>query len=141
MSAREMTDRLFTRVMTLHQQGLSDSARLIANTMAIPAFDFHDSLDLGLRYALARIAEVAGAPGIARAQADTILLEAPNHLLGLVLSIQLARASGDSSTMKRLQLQLLAAEKEERARQRPEYSQHRDDIDDAIVAARAGGTN
>jgi hypothetical protein len=139
MSTREMTDRLYNRVMMLHEAGLSDSAAFTARTMAIPAFEMHDTLDADLRYDLGRIAEVTGDVALAKAQADTILSEQPTHLLGLVLAGNLARASGDSTTLKSLNKRLLDAEKAELAMNKREYSLHQLDIDRALAAARNQG--
>ena len=140
MTPREITNRLFERVMTLHEAGLRDSARYIARTMAIPAFELHDTLDADLRYDLGRIAEVSGETTIARAQSDSILREQPTHLLGLVLAVNLARAAGDSASLRALNRRLLAARESELALNRAEYALHKFDIDAALAAARRGGS-
>lgn len=139
MTPRQITDRLFEMVITLHEAGLTDSVRYMAQTMAIPAFQMHDSLDLDLRYDLGRIAEVSGELQIAGAQADTILRIQPTHLLGLVLSANLARRAGDAAALKSLNSRLLGAEKSELAQNRREYLIHREDIERALSAARGGG--
>jgi hypothetical protein len=138
MSPREITTRLFDRVMTAHEQGLNDSAQSLA-LMAIPAFDLHDSLDADLRYDLGRIAEVTGVLDLAKAQADTILLQQPNHLLGLLLSARVARLAGDTAAARAFDKRLLSAEPTERARNLTEYQLHKTDLDRAIAEARRGG--
>jgi hypothetical protein len=138
LTPREITDRLYNRVMMLHEQGLTDSLKLIAQTMAIPAFELHDSLDVDLRYDLGRIAEVSGEVALARAQADTILRQQPTHLLGLILSANVARIAGDSGAVRALQRRLLDSERAELARSLREYSLHKVDIDRALAEAKGG---
>jgi hypothetical protein len=138
MTPREITDRMYDRVMQLHERGLTDSVRFWALTMAIPAFDFHDSLDADLRYDLGRIAEVGGEVALARAQADTILREHPTHLLGLILAAGVARQAGDSAALSGLRRRLLDAERAEMARGLPEYERHKLEIERALADARAG---
>jgi hypothetical protein len=56
-----------------------------------------------------------------------------------VLAGNLARASGDSTTLKSLNKRLLDAEKAELAMNKREYSLHQLDIDRALAAARNQG--
>jgi len=88
------------------------------------------------RYDMGRIAEVAGALPLAKAQADTILKANPNHLLGLILAARIASLSGDSAARRRYETKILAVEKTEGARKLPEYEKHQDDITSAITTAR-----
>jgi len=101
--------------------------------------DLHDSLDMDLRYDLARIAEVTGALPLASAQTDTILAKNPNHLLGLGMAARLARARGNSQRADQLDRRLLAAEQSELALGREEYRLHKTDVDSALARARRGG--
>ncbi len=140
MTPREITDRLFNRVMELHEAGLEDSVKFLALNMAIPAFDLHDSLDVDLRYHLGRIAEVSGALAVAKAQADTILREKSTHLLGLALAARVARLEGDASRARAFDRRLLAAEKSEMALGLREYEDHKFDLDSALAKARRGGS-
>src|SRR5215212_8996744 len=94
MSPEERADRLFNRVMLLASQGKSDSVLFFA-PMALEAYRLISPMTLDQRYEMGRIAEVAGALPLARAQADTILTENPNHLLGLILAARMATLSGD----------------------------------------------
>jgi hypothetical protein len=137
MTPRQITDRLYDRVMLLNERGFADSVQLFA-TMAIQAFDLHDSLDLDLRYDLGRVAEVSGVLDIARAQADTILRQQPDHLLGLALAADVARKNGDSTAVRSLNRKLLDAEKKEMAAGREEYTRHKADVERALAAARGG---
>lgn len=135
MSPEERADRLFNRVMLLESQGKSDSVLFFA-PMAIEAYRLLAPLTLDQRYDMGRIAEVAGALPLASAQADTILLENPSHLLGLVLGIRIATLSKDAAARQRYETKLLDVEKSEVAKKLPEYSRHQDDIVNALVNAR-----
>jgi hypothetical protein len=72
----------------------------------------------------------------ARAQADTILARSPSHLLGLMLGIRAARATGDTPRAQALERRLLAVEAAERRKQLPEYRLHEREIAAALAAAR-----
>ena len=135
LTPRERADRLFDRIMGLHERGRTDSVQFFAQ-MAIPAYQMVQPLDLDARYDMGRIAEVAGLTDFARAQADTILRADPNHLLGLVLAIRASRLSGDESAATAFERRLIAAAPAERRRDRAEYTRHRADIDAALEVAR-----
>jgi hypothetical protein len=135
MSPEERADRLFKRVMLLESQGKSDSVLFFA-PMAIEAYRLLAPLTIDQRYDMGRVAEVAGALPLASAQADSILLENPNHLLGLVLGVRVAALSKDAAARQRYETKLLEVEKSEVAKKLPEYSRHQDDIVDALVNAR-----
>jgi hypothetical protein len=85
---------------------------------------------------MGRIAEVAGALPIARAQADTILAADPSHLLGLILAISTARAAGDSAGVRTFEAKLLSSQSAELARNLPEYQRHEREIAAAVDAAK-----
>ena len=135
LTPRERADRLFDRIMGLHERGRTDSVQFFAQ-MAIPAYQMLQPLDLDARYDMGRVAEVAGLTDFARAQADTILRAEPSHLLGLVLAIRAARLAGDESAAVAFERRLIAAEPAERRRERVEYTRHRGDIDAALEVAR-----
>jgi hypothetical protein len=140
LSPQERADRLFNRVMVLYTEGKSDSVMFFA-PMAISAYEMLSPLNQDQRYDMGRIAQVAGALPLAKAQADTILKSNPNHLLGLILANRVAALSGDSSAAKKYQARFVAAEKTERARNLPEYDRHQNDIDAALADARRSATN
>jgi hypothetical protein len=135
LTPRERADRLFDRIMALHQRGRTDSVQFFAQ-MAIPAYQMVQPLDLDARYDMGRIAEAAGLADFARAQADTILRADPNHLLGLVLAIRASRLAGNQSAATAFERRLIAAEPTERRRNLAEYARHRADIDAALDVAR-----
>lgn len=135
MSPEERAERLFNRVMLLANQGKSDSVLFFA-PMAIEAYRTLAPWTTDQRYDIGRIAEVAGALPLAKAQADTILLENANHLLGLILGARIASLSGDSAAMRRYETRILGVEKTEAAKKLPEYERHQDDIVNALANAR-----
>jgi hypothetical protein len=135
LSPQERADRLYNRVMLLASQGKMDSVQFFA-PMALTAYQMLSPLNADQRYDMGRIGEVAGALPLAKAQADTILVENPNHLLGLILEARLATLAGDSTSLHSYERRLLAAEKTEAAKKREEYIRHQDDIANALQQAR-----
>ena len=121
--------------MLLASQGKIDSVQFFA-PMAVQSYLLLQPLNLDQRYDLGRIAEVTGALPLAQAQADTILRENPNHLLGLVLEARLATITGDTARVHSFERRLVAAEKSELAKNLDEYTRHQDDIGNAIRQAR-----
>ena len=121
--------------MLLNTQGKNDSVLFFA-PMAISAYEMLSPLNADQRYDMGRIAEVAGALPLAKAQADTILRSDPNHLLGLILASRIAALSGDAAAQKKYDTRFLASEKSELGRNLPEYERHKSDIDSALAAAR-----
>ena len=135
LSPQERADRLYNRVMTLASQGKTDSVQFFA-PMALTAYQMLSPLNADQRYDMGRIGEVAGALPLAKAQADSILRENPNHLLGLILEARLATLAGDSTQLHSYERRLVAAEKAETAKKREEYLRHQDDITNALQQAR-----
>lgn len=136
MSPQERASRLFDRIMRLSEEGKQDSVALFSS-MAIPVYESLGPLGLDSRYDLGRIAQVSGRLDLAQAQADTILRQSPNHLLGLILALAVADARGNSAERSALQRRLLDAETSQLARGLDEYVRHRLDIDAALAAARS----
>jgi hypothetical protein len=136
MTPQEQADRLFDRVMRLAAEGKVDSVQFFA-PMALGVYGSLGAPNLDVRYDMGRIAEVAGAREVARAQADTILRTRPTHLLGLILAAKAAAMAGDSTAVRGFEARLLAAESAEQARRLPEYERHADDIRAALTEIRA----
>jgi len=111
LSPEERADRLYNRVMLLASEGKIDSVQFFA-PMAVQSYLLLQPLNLDQRYDLGRIGEVTGALPLAQAQADTILRENPNHLLGLILEARLATIAGDSARVRSYERRLLAASPE-----------------------------
>jgi hypothetical protein len=135
LSPQERADRLYNRVMLLASQGKVDSVLFFA-PMALTAYQMLAPLNADQRYDMGRIGEVAGAIPLAKAQADTILSENPNHLLGLILEARLATLAGDSTRLHSYERRLINAEKAESNRKRDEYVRHQDDIANALQQAK-----
>ncbi len=133
LSPRERADRLFDRIMRLDTEGKKDSVQFFA-PMAISAYQMIPNPDANVRFDMGRIAEVAGALPAAKNEADSILAKQPTHLLGLVLAMQVARASGDAAGAAAYRARLHSAQKSELAKKLPEYDRHTADIRDALAS-------
>lgn len=134
MSPTERADRLFQRVMEHVAQGKSDSVAFFApmaiqSQLALAPLDAHRRYDLGL------LGMVSGDGALASAQADSILVEQPDHLLGLILSMRAAGMRGDASARAGFAARLLAVADSERAKRLAEYVDHEPDITAAIREA------
>ena len=127
LTPAEAASRLYDRVMAAHENGHADTVQMFA-PMAMTAYEMIGNLNLDQRYDLGRIAAVAGNEDVARAQADTILTQHPNHLLGLILAGNAAHLRKDSVAEKSYHAKLVAAAPTERTKQLPEYSLHANDI-------------
>jgi hypothetical protein len=135
LSPQERADRLFNRVMSLNGQGKSDSVLFFA-PMAIESYRMLSPLNTDQRYDLGRIAEVAGALPLAKAQADTILQENPTHLLGLVLAARVASLENRPADRVSYVAKLEKAYPSEVAKKLPEYDRHAADIKDVMGSAK-----
>jgi hypothetical protein len=135
LSPAEAAVRLYNRVMGQHERGRADSVQLFA-PMAITAYQQLGQLDLDQRYDMGRIAAISGDEALARAEADTILSQHPNHLLGLILAGNAARMRKDAAAERAYREKFIAAVPAERAKQLPEYITHENDITIALEAKR-----
>ena len=120
------------------ERGRADTVRFFM-PMALQAYADLGPLSVDQRYDLGRLAEVAGDAKVAGAQADSILREQPQHLLGLLLASRAARLRGDEDTARRHLARLAAVERAERRKQLPEYLLHQNDIDLALAEWRQLG--
>lgn len=135
MSPDERALRLFNRVVSLAEQGKRDSVQFFA-PMALMSFQSLPAPTLLQRFELGRIAELAEVKEIATAQADTILLASPTHLLGLSLGSTAARMRGDARAQADFDKRLLASAPAERAKNLQEYQVTQIDLDSALARAR-----
>ncbi|MEX2179744.1 MAG: zinc ribbon domain-containing protein [Gemmatimonadaceae bacterium] len=138
LSPEERAERLYDRIMGAAERGRVDSVQFFM-PMAMQAYAALGTLNADQRYDMGRLAEVAGDPGIAGAQADSILREQPQHLLGLLLASLAARMRGDEVEARRFLERLSRAETAERRKQLPEYLLHQSDIDAALAGWRQQG--
>jgi hypothetical protein len=136
MTPEERASRLFDRVMRYGEEGKVDSARIFA-PMAIQAYEMMGPLDPHRRYDVGMIAVVSGSADVGRAQADTILKQNPTHLLGLILAMKAAGMRQDASARAGFEKRFRAAETAERAKNLPEYVDHKADLDNALKTAKA----
>lgn len=135
MTPQEQASRLFDRIMRLAEEGKRDSVQLFAS-MAMTVYESLGPFDLDARYDLGRIAQVSGQLDIAQAQADSILQQDRDHLLGLILAAAVAEARGTDADRAAYERRLVAAESAQLARNLDEYVRHRNDIDVALAAAK-----
>jgi hypothetical protein len=139
MGPEERADRLFQRVMTYVAEGKSDSVQFFS-PMAIQSMQALAPLDAHRRYDLGLLGMVSGDAAMARAQADSILAAAPNHLLGLVLAMRTAGMQLDSTARRGYATRFVEVVDRERASGKQEYVDHGPDIDAALREARGGAT-
>lgn len=135
MSGAERAMRLHNRIMTLKEAGKQDSVMLFA-PMGIAAFEMLGNLDLDARYDLGMIGWASDNATVAKAQADTILQQNRNHLLGLILAAKAARLENRTADERGFYQRLVAAEPAERAKATAEYITHENDIVVALDEAR-----
>jgi hypothetical protein len=129
MSPRERFDRLVTRIATLLERRQVDSAALFA-PMALGAYAQLDRVDADARYHAAQIQLMVGQLAGAKALADTILAQAPTHLFGHLVRAEVAEAEGDSAALRRSREAFLRAYETEIRTGRPEYEEHRAELED-----------
>ncbi len=142
LSPEERATRLYNRVMRLHSQGQADSAELFL-PMARQAYAMLPALDVDARYHIGVLALTAGDAAAALAQADTIRRAAPTHLFAFMLRARALELRHDTAGALRAYREFLVHEAAERARQRPEYADHAENLDgfhgQATAATRGRG--
>lgn len=138
MSPRERASRLYDRIMRYVEQGQRDSLEFFA-PMAMGSFEMlGPDMDIDARYDYGRVASEAGNLDIAQAQADSILQQAPTHLLGLSLAARTATLRGDKAGATRLWEQFLRVRESELQKKLPEVEAHASDIELATRVAKGG---
>src|SRR5437870_8854695 len=128
MSPEERATRLYNRVMTLHTQGKADSAEFFL-PMAPQAYAMLPALDVDARYHIGVLELTAGNAAAALAQADTIRRAVPTHLFAFMLRARALDLERQSAGARRAYGEFLKNETAERARQRPEYTEHAQNLD------------
>jgi len=134
MSPEERATRLYNRVMTLHSQGKSDSAGFFL-PMALQAYAMLPALDVDARYHLGVLDLTGGDYAAALAQADSIRRAVPTHLFAFMLRARALELRRDPAGAHRAYRDFLQHEAAERARNRPEYTDHKDNLDAFHVQA------
>ncbi len=140
MKPSELADKLYDRIMRLNDEGKSDSVQFFA-PMGVQVYQMVEQdqghpLDADQRFDLGRIADVAGALPLAKAQADTILQQHPDHLLGLILAAQVAKQAGNTPAFNEYAAHFRKVKASQLATKLPEYTRHRSDIDNAALSAK-----
>ncbi|MEN9508279.1 MAG: hypothetical protein RLZZ621_842 [Gemmatimonadota bacterium] len=135
LSPSERANRLYMRIMTYAENGKVDSVAFFA-PMALASHEMLESPTADERYHFGRIAEVADNAEVARAQADTILTQQPDNLLGLLLASRGARMQKDNAAARKFDARLLAALTAQLATNAPDYDLHRAEIDRAVEDAK-----
>src|SRR5690242_4016420 len=139
MSPEERATRLYNRVMTLHSQGKADSAAFFL-PMALQAYAMLPALDVDARYHIGVLDLAGGHAPAALAQADTIQRMVPSHLFGLMLRARGFELERDAARARRAYQDFLKNEAAERARKRPEYDDHAENLDSFHQQATAATT-
>ncbi len=128
MTPRQAADRLFNRVMAADERG--DTAEVMRFApMALQAYELVDRLDADAIYHVGLINLLSGNLDQAAKQIDRLEREAPDHLLGLVLSISVAEKAGDDKAALDARARFAAVYDREIETGRPEYQAHRATID------------
>ncbi len=135
MTPDEQAERLRDLIMGAYSRGHMDTVQMFA-PMGLGAYQMLGTMTLGQRYDYGRLAEVSGNSALAAAEADTMLAQHPNHLLGLVLAAQAAHSEKNDAAQRRYLNQLAKAAGAEQAKQLPEYQSHAQDIQTALDQAR-----
>src|SRR6266498_5947313 len=128
MSPEERATRLYNRVMTLHTQGKVDSAEFFL-PMALQAYAMLPALDVDARYHIGVLDLTGGNAAAALAQADTIRRVVPTHLFGFMLRARALDLQRSAAGARRAYGDFLKSEAAERARRRPEYDEHAQNLD------------
>lgn len=134
LSPSERANKLYIRIMEYAEMGKVDSVAFFA-PMAMASHEMLESPSLDERYHFGRIAEVTGNAEVAKAQADIILTQQADNLLGLLLAARAARMTKDDSAARGFDARLLKALAPQLATQAEEYVQHRAEIDRAASDA------
>jgi Tfp pilus assembly protein PilF len=142
MSPEERAARLFNRVMILAEAGKTDSVRFFL-PMALGAYDQLPALDADARYHVGLLQLAGGDIEAALAQADTIQRSVPTHLFIFVLRAHAYQQTGNTQLERRAYAEFLRNEPAETAKNRSEYSDHREVLNSfkqeaARVAGRSG---
>jgi len=126
---REQADRLFERVMRARASGNAQEAEFFS-PMAISAYESLETHDADSRFHLALLLLSTGRLEEARQQAQLILDERPNHLLGLGAAASVATAAGDSAAARDLHIRYLEAYPNESSATLEEYRVHQNALQD-----------
>jgi hypothetical protein len=128
MSPEERATRLYNRVMSLHAAGKPDSAEFFL-PMALQAYAMLPALDIDAHYHIGVLHLAGGDAAAALAQADSIRRLAATHLFHFMLRTRALELQHDTRGAGQGYRDFLRNEAAERARQRPEYADHAQNLD------------
>ncbi len=137
---RAVADQLYNRAMMAHESGQAQAAALLAEATA--TYERLEPLDADGLFHLATLQLAAGDDRAARVSANRILLNAPDHLLGLAAAAQASEKSAPQ-VARRLWQHYLDVYDAQQGRER-EYAHHErmfpvtNDRARAFVASSAG---
>jgi hypothetical protein len=120
---REQADRLFNRIMQEREAGNMERATFFM-PMAISAYQQAAPLDHDGFYHLSILQTTAGDFAGGRTTAEQILVDAPNHLLGLAAAAEAAGAAGDMDAARAFWNRFLEAFDTEKDKPLQEYLDH-----------------
>jgi hypothetical protein len=136
MTPRERFDRLHDRIMRALDAG--DTVTVVQfSPMAIGAYQMLDQVDADARYHAALIHVAVGGLDAARALADTIQTDAPNHLFGYMIRGEVAERSNQVAELEAAYRGFLRHYDAELKAGRLEYREHQPALDDFRTRARA----
>lgn len=122
-SPRENADRLFARIMTAYERGDTAEALRFA-PMGIAAYEMAAPLDADGLYHLATVQIVARDYDGARATANRMLDDHPDHLLGLAAAGEAAERAGDLTAAREYYQRFLDAYDSQMESGLQEYRDH-----------------
>ena len=128
-SMRDQADRLFERIMQARARGDTTEAKFFL-PMALQAYQGAGDLDADGLFHLGLLQLEGGQTADARATAERITSDNPNHLFGLALAGEAALAAGDPAAARTSFSRFLAQFDSEIARELPEYEMHRPALDE-----------
>ena len=137
---RANADGLFDRIMRELAAGDTARARFFV-PMALDAYGMAGDLDAHGRFHLSLVQAVGEDFAGARATAESVLEQDPNHLLALAAAASAARGDGDEDAARAYYRRFLEALPSERDRALPEYRDHAQVLPDYEAAARAALTD
>lgn len=132
---REQADRLFNRVLSAEASGDSAEAAFFL-PIAVQAYRMAGNLDADGLYHLSILLAAGGNFSEARATAEQILAEEPNHLLALGSAAQASSAAGDGEAAREYYARLVNAYESARGDSLPEYVHHERMLPEYLETAR-----
>ena len=123
MTPEERASRLYTRVMSLHAAGKSDSAEFFL-PMALQAYAMLPTRNADAHYHIGVLELTSGNSPGALAEADTIARLVPTHLFADMLRARVYGLKRDTKDYDTACRNYLKHEAGELAQKRPEYTEH-----------------